>query len=314
MFNFGFFKKFIASFVFCLLFLFAITGVVNAENDPVSGTIYASAETVPVGEQIKVVVTGEDEQGLSNVILNHKNKILSKDCGGASSCPKEFTFTKDEPGSYEFYGHVTGYDEDGETEQNSTSPIYVTVEVTEGYPDLALSSLNSYSDGADFSIKNIGEVESPDFLTSLKVGKISASCKDDLDQCGQIDYQGICRFLQGEKLPAGEVTGNGCSYSSDLESGSYYVAKVTADAGENVKESNEQNNQKLETFKIWEENDQPSGTISVSTTSVEVEEEFTLTVRGQDDQGMVAVHPEYEDELIGETTRNCSQVQLFSQT
>lgn len=309
MFNFSFFKKSIVSFVFCLLFLFAITGVVNAENDPVSGTIYASAETVPVGEEIKVVITGQDEQGLSNVILTHENQLLTKDCEGSSSCQKEFTFIKNEAGSYEFYGYVTGYDENGETEQNSTSPIYVTVEVTEGYPDLAVSSLNSYSDGADFSVKNLGEVQSPDFLTSLKVGKISASCKDDLDQCGQIDYQEICSFLQGEKLPAGEQTGNGCSYSSDLESGSYYVAKLTADAGENVKESNEQNNQKLETFKDWEENDQPSGAISVSTTSVEVGEEFTISVRGQDDQGMVAVHPEYEDELIGETTRNCNHDQ-----
>lgn len=77
-------------------------------NQPVSGTLSASATTVSVGENITLTVIGRDGDGVGRVAVWYHGEWHLKDCPKTPECSASFTFSETSPGTYRYYGYVYG--------------------------------------------------------------------------------------------------------------------------------------------------------------------------------------------------------------
>jgi len=109
---------------------FYLTTGSTVREDTVSGTLSIDKTTVKVGENIKLTVMGQDDNGLSKLWAYYHNSWHS-DYADGTSYNKTWTFSESSPGTYVYKGYVYGEKIDGSTEYVWTNPSSVTVVVIE---------------------------------------------------------------------------------------------------------------------------------------------------------------------------------------
>ena len=107
---------------------FYLTVGSTVREDAVSGTLSVDKTTVKVGESIKLTVTGQDDNGLSNLWAYYHNTWHS-DYADGTSYNKTWAFSEASPGTYVYRGYVYGKKTDGSVEYTWTNPSSVTVVV-----------------------------------------------------------------------------------------------------------------------------------------------------------------------------------------
>ncbi len=72
-----------------------------------SGTLSVDKTTANVGENIKLTVTGQDDNGLTKIWIHYHNswKLYSSD---GTDDTKSWTFSESTPGSYVYKGYIYG--------------------------------------------------------------------------------------------------------------------------------------------------------------------------------------------------------------
>ena len=100
------------------------------QEDPVSGTLSVDKTTVEVGEEIKLTVTGQDDNGLTKLWAHYQGRWHSDHADG-TSFNETWTFSESKPGTYVYRGYVNGKKANGTGESTYTKPSSVTVTVTE---------------------------------------------------------------------------------------------------------------------------------------------------------------------------------------
>lgn len=96
------------------------------QNDPVSGTLSVSSNSVCIGQQITLTISGQDDNGLSGFYAYYQGNWHWQSASGTSDT-KSWNITENTPGVYSYCGQVFGYKPDGTTETANTSPYCINV-------------------------------------------------------------------------------------------------------------------------------------------------------------------------------------------
>ncbi|MBU1045637.1 hypothetical protein KJ616_00760 [Patescibacteria group bacterium] len=100
----------------------SVGGGTIVNNDVVSGTFAASAANVNVGQSFTLTIIAQDDQGVEKIKMYYKGAWRTFDCGGQTSCTKSSDLYESTAGTYTYYAIVYGYDLNGNSENNNTSP------------------------------------------------------------------------------------------------------------------------------------------------------------------------------------------------
>jgi len=201
---------------------------VSAE-DKVSGTISAEKDVVTVGEDIKITVSAQDDNGLTKVWSRHKNKWNSVNAEG-TSFSYTWTFSEARAGTYTYYGYVYGKKKSGSRESAYASPRTITVKVVDKpddtkYPDLTIGDIYFLKGGRlGYKAENVGNMH---VLTSSYVSLDVNEKQVEIDSMSVMPmYSDIEASFNTEMFSEGEE----------------YKLKVCADHKGTISESNEDNN------------------------------------------------------------------------
>lgn len=102
----------------------------STQNDPVSGTLSASAKETDTEHEFVLSVTAQDDQGVDQIRMFYKGDWHTFDCAGQKSCTKTYQLSESIIGTYTYYAKVYGYDLNGNSENTDTNPSYVRVMIT----------------------------------------------------------------------------------------------------------------------------------------------------------------------------------------
>lgn len=198
------------------------------QEDPVFGTISVEKTTVNVGEDIKLTVTGQDDNGLTKIWAYYHNGWKSSSADSTEDT-KTWTFSESTPGTYVYRGYIYGKKVNGLLDGRVSTPLSVIVTVVEATtknPDLIISDISFNNDQrVNYTIKNQGNT-----FASPSHSRLYTNIND----VGiATDYVGTLHS-----------TNNKTEYFSSwmCVSGTSYEIKVCADTYQKISESNENNN------------------------------------------------------------------------
>ena len=100
------------------------------QEDPVSGTLSINKTTATTGEDIKLTITAQDDQGLQRLWAYYHNTWHAYSVSGTSAS-YTWTFTEATPGTYTYRGWVVGTKVNGTAEGSYTTPVSVQVVVSQ---------------------------------------------------------------------------------------------------------------------------------------------------------------------------------------
>ena len=267
-------------------------------NHALIGNLSVNKTQVSVGESFNVTISAQDGDGVKMLKTAWDDQWHTNYCDGDSAnCTKTYTFEKNSPGDYEYFGYVFGLLPDGKPEYDWTTPKFVKVTV-EAAPakgtDLIISSVSVKPSSPDtndeisfdITIKNIGDEKMP-YINGGIITKVSSN---SLPGTG---YR-ICDAMI-KRLDAGESDTIDCPIVQTLSERTHGFTFLV-DSSNRLSETKENNNEKTKIFSV------ASGSSNVVCTDTDGGKDYY--VRGKA-TGL------YRDEKVtgsiwGEDATNCS--------
>ncbi len=229
--------------------------------DAFSGTISVDSDIVEVGESFNITISGSNSRGVTGLFIYYGAREVRQWVRLGTPVKVERTWRKTEnsPGTYSYCGVVSGYVQ-GRIRRINTSPSCVRVEVVRKDTSEELN----VSCGVFPSIARVNERVT--FQSSVSGGTGSYS----------YSWSGAC-------------SGNSTTCSTRFSTPSTYRATLNVQSGTRSKRV-------TCSVSVFDNEDSIEAEIEVSSFVVFVNEPITITVRGEDKNGLISLGAYYKGE------------------